>query len=204
VLDSLNSVPWDSLRHAYGAASDVPAQLRALLSRDSEVRGEALGELFSNIYHQGTVYEATAYAVPFLLEILRAPELEDRELVRSLFAAIAAGVGYLEVHAIKESDAASWRSILAKRGTTLDAELTREHANISAVRAAVEPGIELLIPHLTTADLDTRLCIAFALGRYPLRAHDTLPALEQALLVESDADVREAITNSIAHLQGTD
>ena len=91
---------------------------------------------------------------PFLLEILRAPELEDRELVLSLLAAIADGVGYLEVHARKESDVATWRSILAKRGTTLDAELKRERAIISAVRGAVEPGIDLLLPHLMTAELD--------------------------------------------------
>jgi hypothetical protein len=202
LLDSLNTVPWDSLRHAYGVASDVPGLLRALLSRDGHIRAEAFGELFSNIYHQGTVYEATAYAVPFLLEILRAPEIEDREDVLSLFAAIAAGVGYFEVHAREEADAVTWRSTLAKRGTTLDAELERERANLAAVRAAVEPGIELLVPLLTTAHLDTRLDIASALGRYPLRANETLPALKAALQVESDEDVREAIKDSIACLQG--
>lgn len=73
MLEDLDGVDWASLEHAYGEAADVPDLLRALLSTDSEVREEAVYELFGNIWHQGTVYPASAAAVPFLYELLTAP-----------------------------------------------------------------------------------------------------------------------------------
>lgn len=61
----LGEVPWQSLTHAYGPAEDVPAQLRALYD-GGEAAEEALWELYGNIHHQGSVYPASAPAVPFL------------------------------------------------------------------------------------------------------------------------------------------
>lgn len=64
--EELHHVPWHELTHAYGSAEDVPDQIRALYAADEEAADEALYELFGNIHHQGTVYEASAPAVPFL------------------------------------------------------------------------------------------------------------------------------------------
>ena len=50
------------LHHAYGPAEDVPNQLRALISHDEKQRDEALYALHGNIWHQGTIYEATSHA----------------------------------------------------------------------------------------------------------------------------------------------
>ena len=74
-LDGLDSVPWPSLEHAFGSASDVPGMLERLSrgGRDSE---EALDELFQTIWHQGTVYSATAEAVPFLAALAADRQLE--------------------------------------------------------------------------------------------------------------------------------
>lgn len=58
--------PWADLTHAYGSAADVPDCLRALAGDDDEKAAEALSELYGSILHQGSVYEATAHAVPFL------------------------------------------------------------------------------------------------------------------------------------------
>ena len=44
----------------------------------------AFDELFTNIWHQGTEYEASIYAPPFLVELLR------NELVPALHAALEA------------------------------------------------------------------------------------------------------------------
>jgi hypothetical protein len=63
-LERLDDVPWGSLTHAYGAADDVPGLLRELASGDAEAREAALHELHGNVWHQGTVYEATAHVVP--------------------------------------------------------------------------------------------------------------------------------------------
>ena len=66
LLAGLDDVPWGMLAHAYGTADDVPKVLRAIASGDADTAAEAVDELFCNIWHQGTVYEATPYAVPFL------------------------------------------------------------------------------------------------------------------------------------------
>ncbi|MFG2969638.1 hypothetical protein ACGFZS_40835 [Streptomyces sp. NPDC048288] len=68
-LDGLDDRPWSSLSHAYGSAEDVPDLLRALAGADAE---EALSELYGSVLHQGTVYAASAEAVPFLAGIAAA------------------------------------------------------------------------------------------------------------------------------------
>ena len=71
-LTGLDDRPWATLQHAYGSAEDVPAVLRALTDDDAEAAGEALQELYGNIWHQGTVYAATVEAVPFLARLAAA------------------------------------------------------------------------------------------------------------------------------------
>jgi hypothetical protein len=51
----MDDIDWQSLRHAYGSADDVPDRLLSLADGDDS----AIGELFGNIYHQGSVYVAT-------------------------------------------------------------------------------------------------------------------------------------------------
>ncbi|WP_030857938.1 hypothetical protein [Streptomyces sp. NRRL S-37] len=62
----LDTVPWQTLAHAYGPAVDVPDLIRALHQDDDTAVDEAVRELYGNIHHQGTVYSASAPAVPFL------------------------------------------------------------------------------------------------------------------------------------------
>ncbi|WP_331737950.1 hypothetical protein [Streptomyces sp. NBC_01276] len=71
-LDGLDARPWSSLSHAYGSAEDVPPLLRALTGTDADAAEEALSELYGSLLHQGTVYAASAEAVPFLAEIAAA------------------------------------------------------------------------------------------------------------------------------------
>lgn len=89
MLEGLAAIDWTDLRHAYGNAGDVPALLHALASDESTVRDEALSGLFSNILHQGTVYSATAAAVPFLYELLSASSVSSKSDVAFLIACIA-------------------------------------------------------------------------------------------------------------------
>ncbi|MFE2851991.1 hypothetical protein ACFXJO_12760 [Streptomyces lavendulae] len=71
-LDGLDARPWSSLSHAYGSAEDIPDLLRALAGADVDAADEALSELYGSILHQGTVYAASAEAVPFLAGIAAA------------------------------------------------------------------------------------------------------------------------------------
>ncbi|MFI1398066.1 hypothetical protein [Streptomyces sp. NPDC020681] len=66
VFAGLDGPRWTELSHAYGSAEDLPQALRALASDDDGESTEALDELWSSLVHQGTVYAATAAAVPYL------------------------------------------------------------------------------------------------------------------------------------------
>lgn len=57
---------WADLRHAYGAAEDVPNLLKHLEQNPSD---ELIGDLWSALCHQGTVYTASFAALPILVEI---------------------------------------------------------------------------------------------------------------------------------------
>ncbi|MFI6053213.1 hypothetical protein ACIBCO_24410 [Streptomyces violascens] len=80
----LDDVQWRSLTHAYGSAEDVPGLIRALYEADEGTVDEAIYELYGNIHHQGTVYPASAPAVPFLAHAVRHTEGKRDELLMLL------------------------------------------------------------------------------------------------------------------------
>lgn len=77
-LDGLDDIPWNRLSRAYGSAHDVPLNLKRLALVDSEVREQALWNLIMEIFHQGTIYLATATAVPFLLKLVSISAVPNR------------------------------------------------------------------------------------------------------------------------------
>src|SRR5262249_37204659 len=97
---ALDRIPWKDLTHTYGSAADVPDLLRSLRTASPDLQHEdsPLWQLFGNIWHQGTVYEATAYAVPFLIELAVDRQTPDRVGILSLLGEIAKGSSYRVVH----------------------------------------------------------------------------------------------------------
>jgi hypothetical protein len=91
VFERMDEIDWGVLEHAYGPAKDVPETLRALASADAGEREKARHTLYGTIFHQGTRYEATAHAVPFLLELLADPSTHDRAELARLLATLAVG-----------------------------------------------------------------------------------------------------------------
>jgi hypothetical protein len=199
MLNDLELVPWQSLRHAFGDAREVPRLLRDLVSNEREERQKALNDLFACLLHQGSVYEATARAVPFLFELLANPSTPERSWIAFLLASIGDGQGYLKAHT--GLDEQRWRQLLAERGTTLEAELQREDEVVRAVRLAVGRDVEQLLPFLDDSQSEIRAAVARALGQFPARATELLPALEAAEASESAADAKEALRQSLAKLR---
>ena len=91
MLAGLSDVAWAELEHAYGPATDVPDLIRALQSADPDVRKGARRRLYGNIFHQGTRYQASAYAAPFLLELLADPATPERTAILRLLTSLAIG-----------------------------------------------------------------------------------------------------------------
>jgi len=90
LLERVAAVRWSEFYHAYGPAADVPAQLAAVIAGDDATRAEAWWNLWGNILHQGTVYEATVPAVPVLLAIAKWRQHPDREQAISMLREAAA------------------------------------------------------------------------------------------------------------------
>ena len=70
----IDAIDWASSEHAYGSAEDVPAMLRGLA--DPSTAAECADAVAGSLFHQGTVYPATALAVPFLIEVAGRPDVD--------------------------------------------------------------------------------------------------------------------------------
>ncbi|MFC8827594.1 hypothetical protein ACFT9I_19895 [Streptomyces sp. NPDC057137] len=76
LLKGLSRVPWGELRDARGSAWGVPGLLgRVAWAADAEVARAALEEIGERVCELGfVVCEATAYTVPFLLDLAGSPD----------------------------------------------------------------------------------------------------------------------------------
>lgn len=93
LMAALDAVPWPRLHHAYGPADEVPVHLYAATVGKAETRAAAWRELWGNVHHQGTVYEATVNAVPFIAAIAGNPVHPDRVQALSFLRELAVGSG---------------------------------------------------------------------------------------------------------------
>jgi len=199
-LAGLGAVDWSAFSHAYGPATDVPALLRAFVSDIPDHCDFACELLFQTIWHQGTVYEATAAVLPFLYGLLEADGVRNKGRVGDLIATVADGHSYLECHARTPDMADTWRSILAKDGKTLDAELARELRHVAAVKRAVFAKLDELYPYLRDPDPAIRRSVAWAVGCFPEIATRVLPDLQAVHRDEPDESTRELLSEVIERL----
>lgn len=152
-LEGLAEIPWHKYKHAYGAASDVPKDIRRLASSEVEVREQALWQLFGSIYHQGTIYSATAVAVPFLLRLASDKRLPGRFQLCELLDAIAESA---VVDPVKLREAWAWRlkhfgEIFAKPTAEMAED---EIADFLAVRRAFHDRLDVLRDLRSDSDPD--------------------------------------------------
>jgi HEAT repeat protein len=173
VAEAFDKVPWASLEHAYGPASDLPDYFRGLLSPASEVREWAVDELSEVLVHQGTASEATVRAVPILFELLERPGVRGRADIATLLAAIAE----------------------AEPGELPDPVADQ-------CRRAVGERLDALLPFLRHRDPGVRAAVAAAAGRFPERAGGLVPLLRAALARERSEAVRLSLEYAIGRLTG--
>lgn len=86
-------IDWSGIQACYGPATQVPALLRQLESPLPVERSDAISELWGCLCHQGTVYEASAVAVPLLFDAAKRPEMlsADRDQLLALVVHIGLG-----------------------------------------------------------------------------------------------------------------
>lgn len=217
--DMLDDIDWSSLTHAYGSAEDVPELIRALGSPEEQARADARYELYGNIYHQGTRYEATAYAVPYLLQLATDAKTPDRADLIRLLASLATGdvsddaVTGFPVRQLRESLASfgeaqvqrigglreQWLAAFVNGRPAYQRPWNRDEAVLLdtyyGLRAydAVRAGVPALVDLLTDADAEVAGAAAYTLAWFPEAAEITGPSLES---LASDADAPVALAGT--------
>jgi hypothetical protein len=93
IVARVHQVGWAHLNHAYGPAGDVAAELEALTLGDEAERQAAWWELWGNVHHQGTVYEATVPAVEVIADLAAWTEFPDRREALHMLSAFVEGSG---------------------------------------------------------------------------------------------------------------
>lgn len=96
MLEGLDAIDWAALEHAYGDASSVPGDLRGLTSSSKKVRDAAYSNLKVSVYHQGAGYTAIPASVPFLIELLGEPEVQDRARILDFLTLLSEAHRWIE------------------------------------------------------------------------------------------------------------
>jgi hypothetical protein len=146
-LKELNKVDWSQLQHACGSAQDVPRHLLELKSGDEDTRADAINELRNTIWHQGNIYEATSYAVPFLIELLEDKSVSGKEEILRLLELIRTG-RTAHVLAAPESN--------SKQSPGIDSETSAELTWMKSACAAIEHGKSVYLELLKEKNPNSR------------------------------------------------
>jgi hypothetical protein len=195
MLEGVDQVEWANLWPS-GGETDIPELLRALSSSDPAMRKRALDELFPTLVYQGmSTLEAASYAVPFLLELLVAPVVEEKGDLLWLLAVIARGRPFL-----LGTSALDRYEDEASAPRELQAELARQRGWVQRSYAAVEQGVPLYRTFLTHAAAEARLSAAHLLALFPAEASASIPLLRARLDQEEDELVQATVVASLGTL----
>lgn len=163
LFQGLDQVDWKNLSHAHGEASGVPELLDRLCSADPIVRSEACGELFETVWHQGTIYPASAEILPFLFQIIDqkarfSPDEVDGqyipgsdEMAVGLICSIATGESWL-AHALGVSGLEQVETRLGGLGRSLEVERELEEQTMQSIRECVGVHREILRGYLDSPE----------------------------------------------------
>jgi hypothetical protein len=158
MIEGLYQIDWSQLTHAYGEAIDLPGLLLALASPEQTDRDIAFEMLRENIWSRGAVYEATAYTVPFLVQLLGHPLVEDKPRLLAFLAQLAAGNSPLELL----GEAGLLNLDEADPEVRLRLAMERNWARVT--RRAVRRGIPTYLYNLEAIQPEVRCAAAYLLA----------------------------------------
>lgn len=154
MLTEIDTVDWNSLRHAHGPASDIPDLLKQLAQGYDEGKH---GILHETLWHQGTIYSASAAALPFLFEIAAAGQVSQPnpgvpyeptpgEFAVSLICCIATGEGWLQ-YELRTTSIESAQKRLTSQNRFLESEFEVERKCLASIKECMDSKLHILYPY---------------------------------------------------------
>ncbi|MGI5402898.1 HEAT repeat domain-containing protein [Streptomyces sp. CA-135486] len=182
MFGGIDEVDWASMGHAYGPADDVPGLLYGLASADPAERETALDGMYGAVHHQGDVYDSTLACIPFLLELVADPAVQDRGGIVELLTSI----GGIDLDGDDELDP--------------DDEEFEYAANYAMAASAVTAGADVFLALIDDADRGVRLAAPLALATLHDDPELVLVLLRERLGAEPDAEVRFACVEAAGRI----
>ncbi len=224
MLDELDAINWSHYFHAYGAAADIPELIRALTSPDDEVRRRACYDLTNNLAHQGTRWEASHFAVPFLCELVKDTSTPDRSSVMTCMFRITLGDNWLDdstlpypsrrFDPVQSMIAAEYHHITATMYDTEDKQLGDNAAMLDKLALIWERDAYIAMSNyaheLLTLGMDNDPAVArYAISSipwFPDIHRDALPVLIRLLSTHPSIETRStaALTAGLLHVPDHD
>ena len=220
-LRGIDEIDWGRLHHAYGPATDVPDLLRALhdpqqasadILQTAELRQESVREsviwtLWGNVYHQGSVWQASATTIPFLFNLLRCAEhAELREFLVCYLHHLA--MGYSEdLFPERPTPDADFAAVVGIEDSGAPPRYDGgDDANRGLIwmrdcYEAVETRLGELIEYFDDEDESVRLQAIAAAASFPRKSAISEPKLREVARVGTDVSRGHACL-SLAQLAG--
>jgi len=187
LLSGLDKVNWGSIKHAYGSAKDIPAYLKMLAKNNNKTWSKALTYIWENSNHQNSIYEATPYVAPFLLELLEnLPSSRTTDLLRLLAD---------NAWSLENSHGQWWVELTNQNVATghLSIEMRDYYFKpVQETRAFFEDNLQRFLPYLSHSNPDVRgysAVLLFPFLNFPIVSE----AIQKQRMIETNEIVRKAL-----------
>lgn len=198
MLEGIRQVPWRTLRHAYGRASDTPRHIRALTSRFALRRRRAIDKLSWSIVHQGSVWQAAGYAVPFLVKLAGSPQVQDRHAILELLSDIAVGGSWHDNHRHLAIVQKVWSE------AQLDALQAEQRGWLEKIAAELAASVPVMRSLLSDADVRVRMHAARLLSVIRHDPEPTVGRIKACYTAERDRLARANLLLALVSLSASD
>lgn len=189
MLEGLDDIPWATMQHVYGKEDKVPIWIRDLTSSERDIRYKALLNLENTLYHQGTLYKPTVYAIPFFLELLANPHVEDKAELLHFLATIARGGRFgTPAHFYTWEYSPEHLDVVEQQGIT-----PYPASHESQARKALWKGYAIYLRFLEDKDPTIRHCVMDLLGSFRRESATVVPLFLRLLRTEQDAVMRATL-----------
>jgi hypothetical protein len=190
MLKNVEKVDWINVHGAYGTAQKFPQWLNDLASSDERIRQDARANLNEYCFHQQSIYEATPYVVPFLIELLEIEAVADKDALLNMLAAFYGAARMDE----------TWYHQPWGNEDDFVQRVKKSRLASENTRLGIRAGVPIYIRFLNDNDSEVRKQAALLLGMLRPDAIQLAPLLCQRILIEEVAEVKATAIESLRKL----